>query len=278
MIKDTFDLTGKTALVVGGRGFLGRRFALALDEFGARVYAADMSEPSPAASKDTSAPGSETSTIRQLDVDVTNEEAVCQMVSAVVSESSQIDILIYAATTKPRDFYRPFTECSLAGWQDVLRVELDGLFLVTREVGRVMEQAKRGSMVLLSSIYGVVGNDQRIYEGSNLAALYANADDGAQRIFSHAVYPAAKGGVIALTRFLAAYWGHLGIRVNCISPGGLAHPGENEDFVARYSARVPLARKAKPDEISGAVVFLASPAADYITGHNLMIDGGWTTW
>jgi NAD(P)-dependent dehydrogenase (short-subunit alcohol dehydrogenase family) len=277
MIKEQFDLTGKTALVVGGRGFLGRRFARALQECGARVYAADIPDASPAASKDLTSQ-TESDDIVQINVDVTDEDAVVQMVSSVAGDGSQIDILIYAATTKPKDFYRPFTECSLEGWQDVLRVELDGLFLVTREVGRMMERANRGSIVLLSSIYGIVGNDQRIYEGSNLPALYANSDEPAQRIFSHAVYPAAKGGVIALTRFLAAYWGHLGIRVNCISPGGLAHPGENEEFVARYSARVPLGRKAGLDEISAAVVFLASPAADYVTGHNLVVDGGWTAW
>src|SRR5262245_44310094 len=134
MIKEKFDLNGKTALVVGGRGFLGRRFAAALNEFGARVYAADMPGLSPAAGKEANAPAQVDDTIRQLDVDVTNEQAVGEMVSSVVSETSRIDILIYAATTKPKDFYLPFTECSLAGWQDVLRVELDGLFLVTREV------------------------------------------------------------------------------------------------------------------------------------------------
>jgi len=134
-------------------------------------------------------------------------------------------------------------------------------------------------MIFLSSIYGIVGNDQHIYEGSNLHELYLGDNTSeTKQIYSHPVYAAAKGGVISLTRFLAAYWGDNNIRVNCISPGGLAHPGENEEFLKRYSARVPLGRKAGLDDVSGAVVYLASDASAYVTGHNLVVDGGWTAW
>lgn len=161
----------------------------------------------------------------------------------------------------------------------MLRVELDGLFLITQAVGRAMEAAGSGSIILFSSIYGVVGNDQRIYQGANLAQLYAGDDDPPQKqIYSHAGYPAVKGAVIALTRYLAAYWGAQGIRVNCITPGGIAHPGENETFVRKYADRTPLGRKAQPDEINGAVLYLASDASSYVTGHNLIVDGGWTSW
>jgi NAD(P)-dependent dehydrogenase (short-subunit alcohol dehydrogenase family) len=280
MIKEKFDLAGKKALVVGGRGFLGRRLTAALVEFGATVFAADKPELSTAARKDTEADAARLATkVRQMDVDVTDEKSVRDLVSLINDDGGAIDILVYAATVKPKDFYKPFTECSLEGWQTVLRVELDGLFLAAREVGRVMSQAGSGSMIFLSSIYGIVGNDQRIYEASNLPDLYADAGANDQpRIYSHAVYPAAKGGVIALTRFLAAYWGDAGIRVNCVSPGGMAHPGENEEFVRRYSEHVPMGRKAALDDISGAVVFLASEASGYVTGHNLVVDGGWTAW
>jgi NAD(P)-dependent dehydrogenase (short-subunit alcohol dehydrogenase family) len=280
MIKDKFDLTGKVALVVGGRGFLGRRLANALSEFGAQVYAADLPDLSLAARSDsTTTPTQPLSKVIQLDVDVTNEESVRTLVSDVTLESSRIDILVYAATSKPKDFYKPFTECGLEGWQTVLRVELDGLFLVAREVGRLMETARGGSIILLSSIYGIVGNDQRIYAGSNLPNLYAGVESiKGQRTYSHAVYAAVKGGVISIARYLAAYWGEYGVRVNCISPGGLAHPGENDEFVRRYTEHVPLGRKANVDEVSGAVVYLASDASSYVTGHNLVVDGGWTSW
>ena len=274
-----FDLTNKNALVVGGRGFLGRRFAETLARAGAKVFAADLLELSPAASSHALSENEKSSFVTQLDIDVTDRESVEKSVAEVMSQTDRIDVLIYSVTAKPKDFYKPFTECSLEGWQSVLRAELDGLFLVAQSVGKVMEEQDSGSMIFLSSIYGVVGNDQRIYEGANLPQLYAGADSNEQKqIYSHAVYPAAKGAVISLTKYLAAYWGDKNIRVNCISPGGLAHPGENEEFVKRYSQRVPLGRKAGLDEINGAVVFLASDEASYITGHNLIVDGGWTAW
>jgi len=277
MIKEKFDLTGKNALVVGGRGFLGRRFCAALAEFGAKVYSADLPEPSLAAARDSSAVASD-QTVEQFNCDVTDPESVRQMVQQVSAAAEHIDVLVYSVTAKPKDFYVPFTECSLEGWQLVLRVELDGLFLVTQSVGKIMERAGAGSMIFLSSIYGIVGNDQHIYEGSNLNELYLGDTSETKQVYSHPVYAAAKGAVISLTRFLAAYWGDNNIRVNCISPGGLAHPGENEEFLKRYSARVPLGRKAGLDDVSGAVVYLASDASSYVTGHNLVVDGGWTAW
>jgi NAD(P)-dependent dehydrogenase (short-subunit alcohol dehydrogenase family) len=278
MIKEKFDLTGKNALVVGGRGFLGRRFSAALAEFGARVYAADRVEPSLAAVRDSSTIASEQN-IEQFNCDVMDPESVRQMVADVSALAGRIDVLVYSVTAKPKDFYVPFTECSLEGWQLVLRAELDGLFLVAQSAGKLMERAGAGSMIFLSSIYGIVGNDQHIYEGSNLRELYLgdNTSDTKQ-VYAHPVYAAAKGAVISLTRFLAAYWGDHNIRVNCISPGGLAHPGENEEFLKRYSARVPLGRKGGLDDVSGAIVYLASDASSYVTGHNLVVDGGWTAW
>jgi NAD(P)-dependent dehydrogenase (short-subunit alcohol dehydrogenase family) len=275
MIKEKFDLNGKKALVVGGRGFLGRRFCAALAEFGATVYSADLPQPSLAAAADHSLPATANDTFEQYNCDVSDPDSVKDL----VAHFPHIDVLVYSVTAKPRDFYRPFTECSLEGWQLVLRAELDGLFLVTQAVGKTMERAGAGSMIFLSSIYGIVGNDQHIYEGSNLRELYLGEEaDKTKQVYAHPVYAAAKGAVISLTRFLAAYWGDNNIRVNCISPGGLAHPGENEEFLKRYSARVPLARKGGLDDVSGAVVYLASDASSYVTGHNLVVDGGWTAW
>jgi NAD(P)-dependent dehydrogenase (short-subunit alcohol dehydrogenase family) len=277
MITEKFELAGKNALVVGGRGFLGRRFCAALAEFGAKVYSADLIEPSLAAARDSSTIADD-ETIAQFNCDVTDPESVRQMVEQVSAVAGHIDVLVYSVTAKPKDFYVPFTECSLEGWQLVLRAELDGLFLVTQSVGRIMERAGAGSMIFLSSIYGIVGNDQHIYEGSNLRELYLGDTSETKQVYAHPVYAAAKGAVISLTRFLAAYWGDNNIRVNCISPGGLAHPGENEEFLKRYSARVPLGRKGGLDDVSGAVVYLASDASNYVTGHNLVVDGGWTAW
>lgn len=277
MIKTGFDLSEKVALVVGGRGFLGGRFSAALAEHGARVYAADLAGLSAAAREDAGNVSS--AGVEQRVVDVTDPASVEALVGRIVAEVSTIDVLVYSVTAKPKDFYLPFTECSLEGWRTLLVTELDGLFLMAQRVGHVMESSRGGSMVFLSSIYGVVGNDQRVYEGANLAELYGDSGESPPgRIYAHAGYATVKGGVISLARFLAAYWGEEGIRVNAVSPGGAAHPGENEAFVQRYVARVPLGRKADPDEIAAAVVFLASDASSYVTGQNLIVDGGLTAW
>lgn len=274
MIKEKFDLSGKVALVVGGRGFLGQRFCAALAEFGAHVYAADLPELSMAAKLDTNQEKNLQGVIQKT-VNVTDAKSVKELIQEILADTSKIDICVYGVTAKPKDFSKPFTECSLEGWQTVIRAELDGLFLTTQQVGSAMESAGGGSIILVSSIYGIVGNDQRIYQGANIPWFGNNQS---QRIYSHAAYAAAKGGVISVTRFLAAYWGEIGIRVNCISPGGVEHSSENEEFVKRYSERVPLGRKAGVEEISGAVVYLASDASSYVTGHNLVVDGGWTAW
>mgnify|MGYP000385506751 CR=1 FL=1 len=273
-----FDLKNKVVLVVGGRGYLGRDFCQKLRSQNAKVISADL----PVASKAASKSGFEDTfkDIEQVDIDVTNHDSVIKVVQSILEKYNKIDTLIYSVTAKPNDFYAPFTECSLEGWQSVIHAELDGLFLVAQEVGRAMEAEEHGNIILISSIYGVVGNDQRIYEGSNLAGLYTEKyeDNKSKQIYSHSVYPVVKGGIISLTRYLAAYWGNKNIRVNCVSPGGVYHEGENEEFLKKYSAKVPLGRKGEVSEISGAIVFLASDEANYITGQNIIVDGGWTAW
>lgn len=271
-----FDLTDKVVLVVGGRGYLGRDFCRFLKKQNANVVSADLEIESKAASK--SDYDSDSAEIHQVNIDATSKDSVVNVVKQVIDKYGKIDVLIYSVTAKPDDFYAPYTECSLEGWQSVIRVELDGVFLLTQEVGRVMEKQKKGSIILISSIYGVVGNDQRIYEGANLDSLYADSNTKQKQIFSHSVYPVVKGGLISLARYLAAYWGNLNIRVNCVSPGGVLHEGENEAFVKKYSEKVPLGRKAEVCEISSAIVYLASDEASYVTGQNLIIDGGWTAW
>jgi len=272
-----FALDDKIILVVGGRGYLGRDFCAHLKRQKAVVISADLEEMSKAASTSIKV-DDEDSTIIQRNVDVTDQKSVKLLVDGIISKFGRIDCLVFSVTEKPKDFYSPYTECSLEGWKSVISVELDGVFLVTQKVGRVMEKQKAGSIILISSIYGVVGNDQRIYEGANLNSLYVDGDAHQKQIYSHSVYPVVKGALISLSRYLAAYWGHLNIRVNCVSPGGVKHEGENEAFVEKYSEKVPLGRKADVSEISGAIVYLASDESSYVTGQNFIIDGGWTAW
>lgn len=273
-----FDLKDKVILVIGGRGYLGNDFCYHLNKQNANVISADLKTSSLASKKSNIKINQ--NKILQLNIDVKNEKSISRVIEKVVNKYGKIDVLIYSVTTKPLDFYYPYTECSLKGWKDILNTELDGLFLVTQKVGKLMEKQKKGNIILLSSIYGVVGNDQRIYKNSNLDSIYImkNAKNKTKQIYSHAAYPTVKGGVISLTRYLAAYWGSKNIRVNCVSPGGLDHNNENSDFKKNYSDKVPLGRKGALNEISPAIVFLSSDESSYLTGQNLIIDGGFTAW
>jgi len=270
-----FSLENKVILIIGGRGYLGRDFCRILSENKAIVVSADLPDLSLAAKGDSN---EVLDTFDQYDIDVTDRDSVRSVVEKVITKYDRIDSLVYSVTSKPDDFYFPYTECSLEGWKTVINSELDGLFISSQEVGKFMEEQHSGNMIFISSIYGVVANDQRLYEGSNLANIYSKSNESDKKIYSHAGYPVAKGGVISLTRYLAAYWGNLNIRVNCISPGGVYHKGENEEFVKKYSEKVPLGRKGYLKEISNTVVFLASEEASYITGQNLIVDGGFTIW
>ncbi len=264
------------AVVVGGRGYLGRSICNALANFCDEVVSADLVVESKAAEKSADTSNRDHKRVIQRNIDVTDPDSLIKFAAETPDE---VDVFVYAATTKPLDFYKPFTACSLDGWKHVIDVELNGLFTCVREFGRKMEQRQSGNIVLISSIYGIVGNDQRLYQGSNLHEVYGHGDvSGQDQPYSHVVYAAVKGAVISLTRYWACYWQGQGIRVNCLSPGGIEHPAENSEFRDKYSAKVPLGRKGLPEEIAKAVSFLASGESSYVNGHNLVVDGGFTSW
>lgn len=274
---DLFNLQGKVAVVFGGNGVLGRQFCAALLDYGARVYSCDIG-------------GGESADIRELQdrfpsdfivitADASIREELQAVRSAILEREDAVDILVNSTTMKYHDFYLPFEDVSLEGWNIGLLGNLTIPFLTIQAFVPIMKERKKGSIINIASVYGIVGNDQRIYEGANIDDVYVGGDgSGASRIYSHGVYNAAKGGLITFTRYLAAYYGEYNIRVNCISPGGVTNERENESFVRRYSEKVPLARKALPDEMNGALIFLASDASSYVTGHNLVVDGGFSIW
>ena len=272
-----FDLNKKVVLVAGGRGYLGRNICNHLASQKALVISADLKKVSSFGNKlNYKKKGSN---IIQVNMDVTDESSVSEVVEEVLKRFKKIDVLVYSVTSKPKDFYSPYTKCSLDGWRNVIRTELDGAFIVTKKIGAVMEMQKKGSIIFLSSIYGVVGNDQSIYSGSNLDNIYVQRNNNKKKkLFSHSSYPTAKGGLISLARYLSTYWGKKNIRVNCVSPGGIFHKKENTLFLKKYSNKVPMGRKAQLNEISPAIIYLASDESSYLTGQNIIIDGGFTAW
>lgn len=272
-LPNLFDLTGKVAVVTGGGGILGRQFCQALASFGASVALVDVNEEAARAAVD--AIGQELDsdvTVAPFVCDVSDPASVASLVNEVTAKLGGIDILHNNAASKSEDldaFFAPFEEYSLDEWRRVMSVNLDGMFLVAQAVGKHMvERGQGGSVVQTASIYGIVAPDPRIYEGSYYLERQINTP---------AVYSASKAGVVGLTKYLAAHWAPHGIRVNTLTPGGV-ESGQNDTFKAKYSERIPLGRMAERSELQGALIYLASDASSYVTGQNLVVDGGLTCW
>lgn len=268
-MKNLFDLSGKTVLLFGGSGILGKEFTKALTDYQAHVVSCDIHDLSPELKLEG---------VDYQVIDAGNETELIEFRERIIDQYKKVDVIINAVTAKYNDFYLPFDEVSLEGWEIGLRGNLTVPFIVCKTFIRQLCEQGFGSIINISSVYGLVGNDQSIYEGSNLHEIYVKDSPEITQIYSHGVYNAAKGGLNNFTRYLAAYYGKYNIRVNTISPGGIEYPLENETFLKKYGAKTPLGRKAKKDEINGAVVFLASDASSYVTGHNLVVDGGFTAW
>ncbi len=269
--KEQFSLTGMTAVVTGGAGFLGRGFCAGLAEFGARVAVVDI---------DGKAAETHAKTLRDrygteavgIACDVADPASVGDMVAGVVDAFGGIDILHNNAATKSSDlnaFFAPYEEYSFEAWREIMAVNIDGMFLVSQAVGREMLRQKRGgSIIQTSSIYGILGPDKRIYEGSHYLGREINTP---------AVYSVSKAAVLGLTRHLATTWAEHRIRVNAVTFGGI-ESGQNETFQNRYAGCVPIGRMGQADETVAAVVFLASDASSYVTGQNIVVDGGLSAW
>ena len=269
--KALFDLSGKTAVVTGASGILGRHFCSGLAEMGSAVALVDIQE---SAVQDLASELNQKYGVKALSFvcDVSKPQSVADTVDRVVAEFGTINILHNNAAAKSNDldaFFASFEDCSLEQWREIMAVNLDGMFLVAQAVGKQMvRQGTGGSIIQTSSIYGAMAPDQRIYEGS----FYLG-----RQINTPAIYSASKSGVIGLTKYLATYWADKGIRVNAIAPGG-AESGQNDEFMRRYSARIPMGRMAQPHEIVGALLYLASEASSYVTGQTILVDGGLDAW
>ena len=250
------DLKGKVALVTGGAGYLAGDLADALASAEATVVLADVDGDRCVAQADELA-------ARGLDVtgvglDVTSEESVSATVQRVIDQRGRIDVLV---STAGRTFFKQALELSLEEWNTTWQTNVTGTFLCARTVGAHMLERGAGSIINFGSIYGIVAADQSIY-----------GDSGRN---SSPAYAASKAAIIHLTRYLAKQWAPGGVRVNCVSPGGV-YAEQQEEFVRRYVAKTPAGRMAERSDMRGVILFLASDASSYVTGQNIAVDGGFT--
>jgi len=269
--RKLFDLEGKVALVTGGAGVLGQQFCKGLAEFGANIAVVDLNGD--AAKKLATSICAQYGVKSQgFSCDVTRRDSVKKTINSIIEEFGEINILHNNAAGKSEDlnaFFERFEDYDLDQWKKIMSVNVDGMFLMAQSVGRQMRiQGKGGSIIQTSSVYGVVAPDSRIYKNSYYLGREINTP---------AVYSTSKAAVIGLTKYLAAYWGSEGIRVNTLTPGGV-ESGQNSDFINRYSNRVPMNRMADRNEMVGALLYLASNASSYVTGQNIIVDGGLTCW
>ncbi len=275
-INELFSLENKVAVVTGALGLLGKNHCRALSEAGAKIVVTDLDDEKCREFSKTLSPGS-----LGIGADITNNDSVKNLCNIVLQNFNQIDILVNNAAINDmfvqKDSFGEnpaaaeelsmFENYPLSLWQKSLDVNLTGTFLCSQIIGTEMAKNRKGSIINIASTYGITAPDQSIYK----------KEDGTQTFFKSAAYPVTKGAIISFTKFLAAYWGNKGVRVNSLSPGGVEN-NQEEFFIKNYSEKTPLGRMAQPNDYKGAIIFLACDASSYMTGANLVVDGGWTAW
>ena len=269
-LKNLFNLKDKVVIITGGAGLLGRQYANALANLGAAPVIADM-DGALAARIAGELEKKYNTKVRGFHVDVASKKSLEDCRDKVIAEFGRVDVLINNAgisgKVDDKNIAPDFEEYPLLEWEKALSVNITGMFLAAQVFGREMVKQGSGAVVNVSSIYGILSPDQRIYER-----------EGASKNFIKPVsYSVSKSAVLNLTRYLATYWAGKGIRVNTLTPGGV-FDNQDADFVKRYSERTPMGRMANPEDMVGPMLFLASDASKYMTGANLIVDGGWSAW
>jgi len=259
-----YDLSDKVVLLTGAAGLLGTQYAFALSEAGANVILADVNY--------TQCKKIEVEIKNKNDVkpfaikmDISKKKSIDKTIEKIVKKFSKIDVLVnnavFPETKKERSI--KFEKFPLELWNKILAVNVTGVFLCNQKIGDIMVKQKKGSIINISSMYGMVAADQKIYGNSGLN--------------STAAYAVTKSAMFNFTRYLASYWRNTGVRINTLTLGGVENK-QDPKFIRKYSEKTMIGRMAKKTEYSGAVLFLASDASSYMTGTNMIIDGGWTAW
>lgn len=273
MVSDIFNVQDRVVVVTGGLGQLGRQFSLALGARGAKVAVFDALATDERVKERFGEAASDADRFLFLSVDVTDRSSIEKALSKVNERWGTPHALINNAALDsppgaPAEENGPFEDYPESSWDKVMQVNVKGVFLCSQVIGAPMAEAKRGSIINICSIYGIVSPDQRIYE-------YRRT--GESSFFKPVAYSASKSALLNLTRYLATYWAGKNVRVNTLTFGGVAN-NQDEKFLEGYCARLPLGRMAREDEYNGAIIFLISDASSYMTGSNMIIDGGWTAW
>lgn len=261
-LKELMDLSGRVAVVTGGAGHIGQAMGQALAELGAAVAVIDIKGEEAEDQARRLGGGA-----KAFALDLADEEAVRSLPARIAETMGGLDILVnnaaFVGTSGLTGWVVPFEQQSAETWRKALDVNLTSVFVLTQAAAGFLEKGGHGSVINVASIYGVLGPDMGLYDDTPLG--------------NPAAYGASKGGLIQLTRWLSTVLGPRGIRVNALSPGGVAR-GQPKVFAERYCRRTPLGRMAREEDFKGTVAWLASDLSAYVTGQNIMVDGGWTAW
>lgn len=258
-----FSMQDKVVVIFGGSGKLGQQFSKTLRNNGAKVYVLDIKKR--INEKD----------ISFLKCDVQKKNNINNAIAKIIKKEKKIDTVIYNIYSKPKNYYKNFQDYDLNTWKKVIDSNLTGAFLVSQiAIKNFLKRKIHGNIIFLSSTYGVVGPDPSIYQGLNFKK---NIYGGKFALNTPAAYSSTKTGLIGLAKYIATNFGKNNIRANVLSPGGVYDKQETK-FVNKYKNNVPLNKMADWTDYNGAILFLASDASKYMTGSNLIIDGGWTAW
>lgn len=259
--NNLFNLKNKNIVIIGACGLIGKALVNAFVKVDANIAIVDIPQQFP---KNFAKSFNKTKNIIGYPCDISNKNEVQNLVFSVLGNFSTVDVLINSAQYKPEGFLTSSIEgFEIDLWNDIIRVNLTGTFITCQAFGTQMIKQKKGSIINFASTYGVVSSNPGLYDDNSMGNPVA--------------YTASKGAVIMLTKYLAVHWAKKGVRVNCLTPHGVYNDHE-QNFINHFSQLSPMGRMMKKEELVGAAIFLASDAASYVTGENLMVDGGWTAW
>lgn len=260
--RNKFSLENKTIVVTGACGLLGKEICRALADLQARVVLADINMEA-ARQFQVELQSTYGGPVLALPLDIRSEDSVKQLLYSLQQQSLEVDGLVNNAYPRNATYGTAFENIPLESWRENVDMHLNGYFNMSQQTARVMMKQNHGCIINMASIYGLLGPDFRVYEGTSMTMP--------------AEYSAIKGGVINLTRYMATYLAPFNIRVNSLSAGGI-FDGQAQSFVERYCQKTPMGRMGIPEDIAAGVLFLISDLSGYITGQNLVIDGGWSAW